>query len=206
MEEQQRQRKYAAALETSLFLTAEGDDELALRVVRRALESLILAKETAPVEPDENRERIAAVEAELTRRYLALRGRLEKDGHPYRQTAVRAAIIAGIVSLSLILTSTIVVLQFQSLIRQPVETVMGLIRETVRAEIPRITSEVRDQIPSVSRKVQEEIPRMADALTKMVDEKWSRGIERQIESIVDERLPKILKNRLADPPEGGQAR
>jgi len=199
MEKQERRmgmERYEAALQTSGFLASEGHYELALEVTRRALEKLNLEKETEPFSTPEDNESRRAVEATLTQKYLAFRAKIEGENRPYRKTILQTIIVSGIISFFIIVTTSIVVVQFQSLIKKPMEIFMNSLQETVRSELPKLTSDVRDQIPIVSKKVQDEIPKMASDLTKMVDEKLSKTIESKVETIVNEKLPQVVETRL----------
>jgi len=199
MEKQEREmgkERYEAALKTAGFLASEGHYELALEVTSRALEKLNLEKETEPFNTPEDNETRCAIETALTQKYLAFRTKIEGEKHPYRKTILQTVIVSGIISFFIMLTTSIVVLQFQSLIKKPMEMFVSSLQETVRTELPKLTSDVRDQIPILAKKVQDEIPNMTKDLMKVADEKLSKTIESKVETIVKEMLPQVVESRL----------
>jgi len=188
--------KYESAFNTANFLASEGNYKLAFQVTRSALEKIYLEEETAPVRSSENDKEMRDLEVRLTQKYINFRSKLEGKNRPYWKTFLNTSIICGIISIAIMITVSIVVLQTESVINKPIAKFMSVIQDTVRTELPPITNEIRAQIPFIAQKVRDEIPKMSKNLVKIIDERITRVIENETEKVIIKILPEIVEEKL----------
>jgi hypothetical protein len=187
-----------ALFQTVDFLAKEGNHELALQLTRLALEKIQLSKETQAPLADPAAERKAALEKDLTRRYLEYKAMLERRKSPYWTTFLHSLIVCGTVSIAIIFVTFFIMGQIASFLQKPIHQLTHRLQSAMELQIERLGNTAREEIPALSKKLQEEIPKISKGMTRVAEDQMIRTLDRKITARVDQKLPGIVEKRLEE--------
>jgi hypothetical protein len=192
---------------------------LALQIAQTALEKICLEKEVAFKGDNPDQPRIDALEKELQAKFLDLKSKIQYKGNPYWQTFLVSLIASSVVGISLIMTFSIISLQFKTFIEEQIKKPFDLIERALHAELPKITNEIVAQIPQISNEIKNNIPKITNEVVtqiplvsneinknipKAVNNLSDSVIQQQVNAALERKLPELLKRHLDEKDNQGQ--
>lgn len=173
---------------TATLMAREGEYDLALRLLRAAIERAHVDREIGrPADAAVDASR-ADIERQLTEAYAAFKAKVDDGRRPWQEALAKTAIITSGVALTFIVCFGFAMYRLDALIQAPVERVVTVLQGAVDTQLPRVTNRVVETIPDVSAQVNREIQNTSMKFSAYLEKKVDQALDERIGQIVDEKL------------------
>jgi hypothetical protein len=170
------------------FMAERGEYELALRLLRKALEIAHLESRVGRPADAARDADLEDLERRLFARYAECRLKLDDEARPLRQTLAKTAIVTGGIALTFILCFAFAMSRLDALIAAPVDKVVAVLQGAVNTQVPRMTDKVLETVPVVSARLDKEAQNVSMRFSEYLEKKVDTALDQRIREIVDERL------------------
>lgn len=154
--------KYKSTIDTANRVASEGNIELALQIVKYALDNFYIEKESGKEFVEKNNEKIREIEASLTKKYFKYKIKIESEIRKFWHSIVSLLIVCLIISAFAVGTTYIIFGQVNKMASEPIKEVtdslaveMAGMADSLKEEIALIMKDVRKEIPGVIKELKD---------------------------------------------------
>lgn len=181
--------------QAAAFFARQGDHDLAIEVLRKALVNAHIAREVGRRIDVAEDARLDDIQERLEMQYAAFRLKHDDGRKPWVQTLVRTAIITGGFALTFLLCFSFAMYRLDALIASPVHQITTVLDNAVKSELPRMTNRVLEIVPEVSAQMNKEMQNVSTRFSEYLEKRIDTALDERITAIVDERLKARLDAR-----------